>query len=140
MIDIIQGIWDLLLADGYRTGAAFLLASVSLVLMINLGTWVPARPVITLGAFSIAWLGYNTFTGQDTPLYGNDARLWDVATQDSTGFLIISLVVGSAAIFVWRFQLGIASRLLLMAGALFGTSAVWGILTEGYEAWQTTVA
>lgn len=132
-------IWNLIIEDGYRTGIAFLTAAVALVLMINLGTFNPIRPVAALGAFAFAWFLYNTLTGQTTPLYGDDARLWDVATQGPTGFLIISVIVGLAAVFVWRFSLNIVNRLLLVTGTLFGVSLIYGMIVGAVNAWQTSV-
>jgi len=109
------------------------------VLMINLGTIVFVRPVIALGAFAFAWFAFNTATGQTTPLYGDDARLWDVATQDAIGFLIIAVVVGLGIVLVWRFSINVVNRLLLVTGLLFGTSLIHGLIVAAVDTWQTSV-
>ena len=60
---------------------------------------------VTIGAFWAGWLGWNTFTRQNNPLFPGDVHaleLWDIAFESETSFLVVVIVACIAAIFVWR--------------------------------------
>ena len=130
-IDVVGGIIDNLGNNGYQTGMAVVVATVAVVAMINISAprWVIAP--VALGAFWAGWLGWNTLSGQDNPLFPGDVsavKLWDVALAGDTGFLIVVTVSCVAALFVWRSGTAVASRLMLMVGAVLGASFLYNLV------------
>jgi hypothetical protein len=129
--DVITGIVDNLGDNGYQTGIAVVAATIAVVAMINIKAprWVIAP--VAIGAFWAGWLAWNTITGQDNPLFPGEVsavKLWDVALAGDRGFLIVVLVACVAAVFVWRTGTAIASRLLLMLGAVLGASFLYNLV------------
>lgn len=129
--DVITGTVDNLGENGYQTGVAVVAATAAVIAMINIRSprWV--IPPVAIGAFWAGWLGWNTLSGQDNPLFpGNvDAvKLWDVALGGDRGFLIVVIVACVAAIFVWRTGMSLASRLMLMFGAVLGASFLFNLV------------
>jgi hypothetical protein len=128
--DVIRGIIDNLGNNGYQTGVAVVATTIAVVAMLNIKApkWVVAP--VAVGAFWAGWLTWNTMSGQDNPLFPGDVsatKLWDVALAGDRGFLIVVLVACVAAIFVWRTSTALASRLMLMLGAVLGASFLYNL-------------
>jgi len=128
--DVIRGIIDNLGNNGYQTGVAVVAATIAVVAMLNIKApkWIVAP--VSVGAFWAGWLTWNTMSGQDNPLFPGDVsatKLWDVALAGDRGFLIVVLVACVAAIFVWRTSTALASRLMLMLGAVLGASFLYNL-------------
>jgi hypothetical protein len=86
---------------------------------------------VAIGAFWAGWLGWNTLTGDDNPLFPGDlstTKLWDVAFAGANGFLIVTIVACVAAFFLWRKGVTLASRLWLLLGAVLGASFLWNLV------------
>ncbi len=84
-----------------------------------------------IGAFWAGWLGWNTLTAQDNPLFPGDVsatKLWDVAFAGDTGFLLVVIVACVAAVFLWRKSPRSPSRLWLLLGAVLGASFVYNLV------------
>jgi len=128
--DVIRGIIDNLGHNGYQTGAALVVTTIAVVAMLNIKAprWIIAP--VSVGAFWAGWLGWNTLSGQNNPLFPGDVdatKLWDVALAGDRGFLIVVIVACVAAIFVWRTGVALASRLMLMLGAVLGASFLYNL-------------
>ncbi len=129
--DVIRTMIDNLGNNAYQTGVALIVATVAVVAMMNLKVNRFVMAPVTIGAFWFGWLGWNTVTGDDNPLFPGDVtatKLWDVAFSDGTGFLIVVGVGCVAAIFLWRKGVGLSSRLLLLLGAALGASFAWNLV------------
>ena len=90
--EVIRGIIDNLGHNGYQTGVAIVFATIAVVAMLNIKAprWVIAP--VAIGAFWAGWLGWNTLSGQDNPLFPGDVsatKIWDVALAGDRGFLIV---------------------------------------------------
>jgi hypothetical protein len=99
--------------------------------MINISAPKWIIPAVGVGAFWAGWLGWNTLSGQDNPLFPGDVeavKLWDVALAGDRGFLIVVVVACIAAVFVWRSGIALASRLMLMFGAVLGASFLYNLV------------
>ncbi len=86
---------------------------------------------VGIGAFWAGWLGWNTLTAQDNPLFPGDVsatKLWDVAFTSDTGFLLVVIVACVAAVFLWRKGTAIASRIMLLVGAVLGASFLYNLV------------
>ena len=128
--DVLSGIAENLGDNGYQTGIALVVATIAVVAMLNLRVprWIIAP--VAVGAFWAGWLGWNTLTAQNNPLFPGDAdatKLWDVALAGDQGFLIVVGVACVAAIFVWRTSMALAGRLMLMLGAVLGASFLYNL-------------
>lgn len=131
--DVVRDVIDNLGNNAYQTGVALVVATVAIVAMMNIKVHRLVLIPVGVGAFWFGWLGWNTVTGDDNPLFPGDVsatKIWDVAFTDGTGFLVAVGVGCIAAIFLWRKGIGLASRLLLLAGAVLGSSFVYNL----YEA------
>lgn len=129
--DVVSDVVENLANNGYQTGAALVVATIAVVALLNIGV----RPLIlvptALGAFWAGWLGWNTLTGEDNPLFPGDVeatKLWDVAVADDTGFLIVAAVACVAALFIWRTSISLVARLALLTGAVLGASFVYNLI------------
>lgn len=130
-------IFDNLANNGYQTGVALVVATISIVAMINLRTHKAVVVTVAIGAFWAGWLGWNTFTGNDNPLFPGDldsTKLWDIAFTSDSGFLLVVAVACVAAIFLWRKGTAMANRLVLIAGAVLGASFLYNLV----EAFRST--
>jgi len=128
--DVVGSVLDNLTANGYQTGVALVIATVAVVAMLNLGVHKAVLVPVGVGAFWAGWLGWNTFTGQDNPLFPGDVsatKLWDVAFTSDTGFLLVVIVACVAAIFLWRKGTALSSRLIMIAGAVLGASFIYNL-------------
>ncbi|MEQ8438867.1 MAG: hypothetical protein RIB65_15335 [Ilumatobacter fluminis] len=128
--DVIRGTIDNLGENGYQTGVAIVVTTVAVVAMLNIKApkWIIAP--VAVGAFWAGWLGWNTMTGQNNPLFPGDidaTKLWDVALAGDSGFLIVVIVACVAALFIWRTSMALASRIMLMLGAVLGASFVYNL-------------
>jgi hypothetical protein len=128
--DVISGTIDNLGQNGYQTGLAVIVTTVAIVAMLNLSLpkWILAP--VGIGAFWAGWLGWNTLTAQDNPLFPGDVsatKLWDVALAGDRGFLIVVIVACVAAIFLWKQSTALAGRLMLMLGAVLGASFLYNL-------------
>ena len=128
--DVVTGTIDNLGQNGYQTGLAVIVTTVAIVAMLNLSLpkWILAP--VGIGAFWAGWLGWNTMTAQDNPLFPGDVsatKLWDVALAGDRGFLIVVIVACVAAVFLWRQSTALAGRLMLMLGAVLGASFLYNL-------------
>ncbi len=131
LTDVISEIWDNLGSNGYQTGVAFAVATVALVVMLNARVKPYVVIPVTIGAFWAGWLGWNTFTGQDNPLFPGEVsptKLWDAAFNNGTGFLIAVIVVCVSWVLFWRKGVPMASRIWLIVGSLLGASFVYSLI------------
>jgi len=129
--DVVREVWDNLGNNGYQTGVAFAVATVALVVMLNAKVKPYVVIPVSIGAFWAGWLGWNTFTGQDNPLFPGEVsatKLWDVAFNSDTGFLIAVIVVCVSWVLFWRKGVAMTSRIWLIVGALLGASFVYSLI------------
>ena len=128
--DVISTMIENLADNGYQTGAALVVATIAVVAMLNVGVHRLVLIPVAVGAFWAGWLGWNTFTGQDNPLFPGDVestKLWDVAFTNDRGFLVVVIVACLAAVFLWRKSTDLASRIMLLTGAVLGASFVYNL-------------
>jgi hypothetical protein len=129
--DVIQSVVDNLGNNVYQTGVALVVATAAVVAMINVGVHRLVLIPVGIGAFWAGWLGWNTFTGQDNPLFPGDVsatKLWDVALTSDTGFLMVVAVACAAAVLLWRKGTALSSKLVLIAGAVLGASFIYNLV------------
>lgn len=130
-IDVLESIVDNLGNNGYQTGVALVAATAAVIAMLNLAVHKAIIVPVAVGAFWAGWLGWNTLTAQDNPLFPGDVsatKLWDVALAGDSGFLIVVSVACVAAFFLWRKGTALASRLWLLLGAVLGASFVYNLV------------
>ena len=127
----IGAVWDNLGNNGYQTGTALIVATIAIIALVNIkASWYVSIPV-TIGAFWAGWLGWNTFTRQNNPLFPGDVRaleLWDIAFESDTSFLVVVIVACIAAVFVWRKSVGGLGKIALVVGVVLGASFVYNIV------------
>ncbi len=129
--DVVQAIFDNLGNNGYQTGVALIAATVAVIAMLNMAVHKAVVVPVAVGAFWAGWLGWNTLTGQDNPLFPGEVdatKLWDVAFAGDNGFLIVVAVACVAAFFLWRKGTGIVGRLWLLLGAVLGASFLYNLV------------
>jgi len=129
--DVVSTVIDNLGNNGYQTGVSLLVATVAVVAMLNLKVNIWIMVPVAIGAFWAGWLGYNTVTAQDNPLFPgnvNATKLWDVAFAGDNGFLLVAGVACVAAVFLWKSSLKLAGRLWLLLGAVLGASFVYNLV------------
>lgn len=117
--------------NGYQTGMALVVATAAIIAMRNVDVHKAVLAPVGIGAFWAGWLGWNTFTAQDNPLFPGDVsatKLWDVAFTSDTGFLLVVIVACAAAIFLWRKGTALTSRIMLLVGAILGASFVYNLV------------
>lgn len=134
--DVVSSVWDNLGHNGYQTGMALIVLTAALIAMLNIGVHRALLAPVGIGAFWAGWLGWNTLTGQDNPLFPGDVsatKLWDVALTGDSGFLLVVIVACVAAVFLWRRSTALAGRLMLLLGAVLGASFVYN-LVEAFRA------
>ena len=131
VVDVVGAMFDRLGANGYQTGVALLAATIAVIAMLDGKIHRAVVPPVTVGAFWAGWLGWNTVTGNDEPLFPGDVRatkIWDVAFAGDRGFLVVAIVGCVAAFFLWRRGTSIAGRLWLLLGAVLGASFVYHLV------------
>lgn len=129
--DLVTSVVDNLGNNGYQTGMALVVATAAIIAMLNVDVHKAVLAPVGIGAFWAGWLGWNTFTAQDNPLFPGDVsatKLWDVAFTSDTGFLLVVVVACAAAIFLWRKGTALASRIMLLVGAILGASFVYNLV------------
>ncbi len=129
--DVISTMVDNVTESGYQTGVALVVTTIAIVAMLNLKVQKAVLIPVAVGAFWAGWLGWNTFTGQDNPLFPGDVsatKLWDLATTGETGFLLVVIVGCVAAVFLWRKGTTLPSRIALLFGAVLGASFVYNLV------------
>ena len=117
---MISTVVDNLGNNGYQTGLSLVIATAAIVAMLNVKVHRLVLVPVGIGAFWAGWLGWNTFTGQDHPLFPGDVsatKLWDVAFTSDTGFLLVVVVACIAAVLLWRKGTALSSKLVMVAGA-----------------------
>jgi heme/copper-type cytochrome/quinol oxidase subunit 3 len=129
--EVVTTVFDNLGNNGYQTGVSLLVATVAVVAMLNhkVNIWIIVT--VGVGAFWAGWLGYNTVTAQNNPLFPGDVsstKLWDVAFAGDNGFLLVAGVACVAAIFLWKSGLALAGRLWLLLGAVLGASFIYNLV------------
>jgi hypothetical protein len=130
-VDVVETIVDNLGNNGYQTGVAMIAATIAIIAMLNMAVHKAVIVPVAIGAFWAGWLGWNTLTGQDNPLFPGDVnatKLWDVAFAGDGGFLIVVAVACGAAFFLWRKGVGVVSRLWLLLGAVLGASFLYNLV------------
>ncbi len=137
LADVVSATWENLGNNGYQTGVALVVATLAVVAMLN----QKVKPVIivpvAIGAFWFGWLGWNTMTGQDNPLFPGDVqatKLWDVAFASDEGFLLVVIVACIAAVFLWRKGTPLLNKVVIVAGAVLGSSFLYNV----YESLRLT--
>ncbi len=137
LADVVSATWDNLGTNGYQTGVALVVATLAVVAMLN----QKVKPVIivpvAIGAFWFGWLGWNTMTGRDNPLFPGDVqatKLWDVAFASDEGFLLVVIVACIAAVFLWRKGTPLLNKVVIVAGAVLGSSFLYNV----YESLRLT--
>jgi len=131
VLDVVRSVVENLGNNGYQTGVSLLVATVAVVAMLNLKVNIWIIVPVAVGAFWAGWLGYNTVTAQDNPLFPGDVsstKLWDVAFAGDNGFLLVAGVACVAAIFLWKSGLALAGRLCLLVGAVLGASFIYNLV------------
>jgi hypothetical protein len=129
--DVFRAVFDNLGNNGYQTGVALIAATAAVIAMMNLKVHRAIVPPVAIGAFWAGWLGWNTVTAQDNPLFPGDVsatKLWDVAFAGDSGFLIVVAVSCVAAVFLWRKSTALAGRLWLILGAVLGASFLYNLV------------
>lgn len=129
--DVITAIIDNLGNNGYQTGIALVVATAAVIAMINIDVHKAIVVPVAIGAFWAGWLGWNTLTAQDNPLFPGEVsatKLWDVAFAGDTGFLLVVIVSCVAAVFLWRKSTALAGRLWLLLGAVLGASFLYNLV------------
>lgn len=129
--DVFSSVVDNLGDNGYQTGIALVVATIAVVAMLNIGVHVAVLITVAIGSFWAGWLGWNTFTGQDNPLFPGDVsatKLWDVGFTSDTGFLLVVMVACAAAIFLWRRGTDLFSRIMMLVGAVLGASFLYNLV------------
>jgi hypothetical protein len=128
--DVITTVIDNLGNNVYQTGLALVVATAAIVAMLNVGVHRLVLVPVGIGAFWAGWLGWNTFTGQNNPLFPGDVsatKLWDVAFTSDSGFLIVVTVACVAAILLWRKGTALSSKLVMIVGAILGASFLYNL-------------
>jgi hypothetical protein len=128
--DVITTVIDNLGNNVYQTGVALVVATAAIIAMLNVGVHRLVLIPVGIGAFWAGWLGWNTFTGQNNPLFPGDVsatKLWDVAFTSDTGFLLVVIVACVAAILLWRKGTGLSSKLVMIVGAILGASFLYNL-------------
>ena len=129
--DLVSAVVDNLGNNGYQTGMALVVATAAIIAMLNLEVHKAVVAPVGVGAFWAGWLGWNTITAQDNPLFPGDVsatKLWDVAFTGDTGFLLVVIVACVAAVFLWRKSTAMASRIMLLVGAILGASFLYNLV------------
>lgn len=135
--DVFSTVAENLGKNGYQTGVAVVVMTVAVVAMLNIKVNRYMMFPVAVGAFWAGWLGWNTFTGSDQPLFPGDVsatKLWDVAFTSDTGFLLVAIVACVAAVFLWRTGTALGSRIVLLGGAVLGASFLYNL----FEAFRST--
>lgn len=129
--DVVSVVIDNLGNNGYQTGIALVVMTAAVIAMLNIEVHRAIIVPVSIGAFWAGWLGWNTLSAQDNPLFPGDVsatKLWDVAFTGDTGFLLVVVVACVAAIFLWKKSTALASRLWLLLGAVLGASFVYNLV------------
>lgn len=129
--DLVTSVVDNLGNNGYQTGVALVVATAAIIAMLNLEVHKAVLVPVGIGAFWAGWLGWNTVTAQDNQLFPGDVsatKLWDVAFTGDTGFLLVVIVACVAAVFLWRKGTALASRIMLLVGAVLGASFLYNLV------------
>jgi hypothetical protein len=129
--DVIETMIENLADNGYQTGAALVVATIAVVAMLNVNVHRFVLAPVAVGAFWAGWLGWNTVTGDDHPLFPGDVRatkLWDIAFASDTGFLMVVGVACIAAVFLWRSGVGLLNRVVMIGGAILGASFLYNLV------------
>lgn len=134
--DVVETMIENLADNGYQTGVALVVATIAIVAMLNLKVHRLVLFPVGIGAFWAGWLGWNTVTGDDNPLFPGDVqatKLWDVAFASDTGFLLVVGVACIAAVFLWRTGATMLDRVVMIAGAVLGASFLYNLI-ESFRA------
>ncbi len=127
----ISAIWDNLGNNGYQTATAVIVATVAVIALVNIKAKPYVSVPVTIGAFWAGWLGWNTFTRQNNPLFPGDVRaleLWDIAFESDTSFLVVAIVACIAAVLVWRKSVSGLGKIALVVGVVLGASFVYNVV------------
>jgi hypothetical protein len=127
----IRGVWDNLRDNGYQTGTALIVATVAIVALVNIKAKLYVSVPVAIGAFWAGWLGWNTFTRQNNPLFPGDVQaleLWDIAFQSDMSFLVVVIVACAAAVLLWRKTVGGVGKIAIAVGVVLGASFVYNIV------------
>ncbi len=134
--EFFSSVIDTLVSHGYQTGVAAIVTAIAVVAMVNSGTHRLVTVITGVGAFWAGWLGWNSITGDRTPLFPGEIstiNLWDVAIGSPVGFMIVAVAASITAVFLWRSRVNLPSRILLIVSATLGASFVYNV----FEAFRT---
>jgi len=129
--EVIRTMIDNLGNNGYQTGVALVVATIAVVAMLNIKAHKAVLVPVGIGAFWAGWLGWNTVTGDQNPLFPGDVsatKIWDVAFAGETGFLLAVIVACVAAVFLWRRGTALTGRVVMIVGAVLGASFVYNLV------------
>lgn len=129
--DVVSTMIENLADNGYQTGTALVVATIAVVAMLNLKVHRLVMVPVGVGTFWAGWLGWNTITGEDNPLFPGDVsatKLWDVAFASDSGFLLAVGVACIAAVFLWRRGATLLNRVVMIGGAVLGASFVYNLV------------
>ena len=129
--DLIGTMWDNLGDNGYQTGTALIAATVAIVALVNIKAKPYVSVPVAIGAFWAGWLGWNTFTRQNNPLFSGDVQaleLWDIAFQSDMSFLVVVIVACVAAVLLWRKSVGGFGKVAIAVGVILGASFVYNVV------------
>jgi hypothetical protein len=129
--DVVRDVIDNLGNNAYQTGTALIVATIALVGLLNIKASKLVLVPTVVGSFWLGWLGWNTFTGDGNPLFPGDPsalKIWDVAFQSGTGFLVAVIVGCVVSVLLWRKTGGKWYRIVVVAGAVLGASFVYNLV------------
>lgn len=129
--EIISGTWDNLGNNGYQTGISLLVATLVVVALRNASVSTLVLVPVAIGAFWGGWLGWNTFTGEDNPLFPGDLEtlnLIDVATESATAFLVVAISLTVVLAVAWKPKVGLLTKIAVLLSAFLAANFVYNLL------------
>lgn len=131
--EVLSGTWDNLGNNGYQTGISLLVATAVVVALRNAEVNVLVLVPVAIGAFWAGWLGWNTFTGEDNPLFPGDLQplnLLDVATDSGTAFLVIAIALTVVLAVAWKPNIGLVTKIAVLVSAFLAANFIYNLLLE----------
>jgi hypothetical protein len=129
--EIISGTWDNLGNNGYQTGISLLVATLVVVALRNAQVNALVLVPVAIGAFWAGWLGWNTFTGEDNPLFPGDLQtldLFDVATESATTFLVVAIGLTVVLAVAWKPKIGLFTKVAVLISAFLAANFIYNLL------------
>jgi hypothetical protein len=129
--DVLSETWDNLGVNGYQTGTALLVATLVVVALRNAEVSTLVLIPVGIGAFWAGWLGWNSFTGEDNPLFPSDLEtldLVDVATESSNAFLVVAITLTVVLAVVWKPKIGLITKIAVLISAFLAANFFYNLL------------